>query len=181
MTRSYKQQLKGSAPRQRPASQLWPLVGSALKCDSLNELGSSSTRPSLAGPAAEELFCGTITDGGDLADCEMAREHLSRSISNPLQVAAELARCRAAAARLVRSAWAQQRIRLLFRLAEAVEDDFRAGCGQGPGYAQSIPLVDPVTSDTLPASAPPLRIFSGLMAMFIACPPVLRRMSFLSC
>ena len=43
MTRSYKQQLKGSILRQRPASQLWPLVGSALKCDSLNELGSSST------------------------------------------------------------------------------------------------------------------------------------------
>ena len=43
MPRSYKQQLKGSVPRQRPASQLWPLVGSALKFDSLNELGSSST------------------------------------------------------------------------------------------------------------------------------------------
>jgi hypothetical protein len=67
----------------------------------------------LAGPAAEEMFCGPITDGGDEPDLRMAREHLARSISNPLQAAAELSRCRAAAERLIRSAWAQQRIRLL--------------------------------------------------------------------
>jgi hypothetical protein len=42
----------------------------------------------------------------------MAREHIARSV-NPLQVGVELARHRDAAARLVRSAWAQQRIRLL--------------------------------------------------------------------
>ena len=67
----------------------------------------------LAGIAAEELFCGPIPDGGDLADLRMAREHLSRAIADPLQAAAELSRCRAAAERLVRSAWAQQRIRVL--------------------------------------------------------------------
>ena len=36
-----------------------------------------------------------------------------RRIANPLQAAAELARYRDAAQRLVRTAWAQQRIRLL--------------------------------------------------------------------
>jgi hypothetical protein len=66
----------------------------------------------LSGPAAEELFFGSITDDGDLADYEMAREYLSRGL-DPLHAAAELSRCRAAAERLVRSAWAQQRIRLL--------------------------------------------------------------------
>jgi hypothetical protein len=32
-----------------------------------------------------------------------------------------------------------------------------------------IPLVEPVTSDTFPASSPPLSIFSGLIAIFMAC------------
>ena len=59
------------------------------------------------------MFCGPITDGGDQPDLRMARECVARSISNPLQAAIELARCRVAAERLVRSAWAQQRIRLL--------------------------------------------------------------------
>ena len=63
-----------------------------------------------AGICAEEMLCGPITDDGDLPDLRMVREHITRSISNPLQAAAELARCRDAAARLVRSAWAQQRI-----------------------------------------------------------------------
>jgi hypothetical protein len=67
----------------------------------------------LAGIAGEELFCGPITGGGDQPDLQMAREYLARSISNPLRAAAELSRCRTAAERLVRSAWAQQRIRLL--------------------------------------------------------------------
>jgi hypothetical protein len=67
----------------------------------------------LCGPAAETLFCGPIEDGSDAGDLQMAREYLARSISNPLRAAAELARCRAAAERLVRSAWAQQRIHLL--------------------------------------------------------------------
>jgi hypothetical protein len=67
----------------------------------------------LCGPAAEELFCGAIEDGSDAGDLQMAREYLARSISNPLRAAAELARCRAAAERLVRSTWAQHRIRSL--------------------------------------------------------------------
>jgi hypothetical protein len=67
----------------------------------------------LAGIAAEEMFCEPITDGGDEPDLRMAREHLSRAISNSLQAAAELARCRDAAQRLVRSAWATRHIRLL--------------------------------------------------------------------
>jgi hypothetical protein len=66
-----------------------------------------------AGICAEELLVGPIEDGGDLPDLLMVREHLARSIANPLQAAAELSRCRAAAERLVRSAWAQARIRLL--------------------------------------------------------------------
>jgi hypothetical protein len=66
----------------------------------------------LSGPAAEELFFGSIEDGGDLADYEMAREYLSRSIS-PLRAAAEFGSLRDSAQRLVRSAWAQQRIRVL--------------------------------------------------------------------
>jgi hypothetical protein len=67
----------------------------------------------LAGPEAETLFCGPITDGSDEGDLRTAREFLARSIPNPLRAAAELARCRDAAARLVRSAWAQRRIRVL--------------------------------------------------------------------
>jgi len=67
----------------------------------------------LAGIAAEEMFCGPITDGGDQPDLRMAREYLARSVPNPLRAAAELARCRDAAQRLVRSQWAQRRIRVL--------------------------------------------------------------------
>ena len=66
-----------------------------------------------AGIAAEELLCGPITDGSDQPDLRMAREYITRRVSSPLQVSLELARCRAAAERLVRSAWAQQHIRLL--------------------------------------------------------------------
>jgi hypothetical protein len=47
------------------------------------------------------------------ATCRWHENTLTRSISNPLHAAAELSRCRDAAERLVRSAWAQQRIRLL--------------------------------------------------------------------
>jgi hypothetical protein len=43
----------------------------------------------------------------------MAREYLARCVANPLQAAAELARYRDAAQRLVRSPWARHRIRLL--------------------------------------------------------------------
>ena len=59
----------------------------------------------------------------------------------------------------------------LLRLAEAVEDDLRAGGSQGSGNAKPMPLVDPVTSDTLPSSACRLLIFCGLMAMFMAKAP----------
>ena len=69
----------------------------------------------LAGAEAEKIYCsgGPITGGSDADDLRMAREIVARSIPNPLQAAAELSRCRDAAARLVRSTWAQQRIRLL--------------------------------------------------------------------
>jgi hypothetical protein len=43
----------------------------------------------------------------------MACEYLARCVANPLQAAAELARYRDAARRLVRSPWAHQRIHLL--------------------------------------------------------------------
>jgi hypothetical protein len=67
----------------------------------------------LAGPEGETLFCGQISDGGDLADLEMARAYLSRSIVNPLQAAAQLSLCKSAAARLVRSEFARDRIKVL--------------------------------------------------------------------
>ncbi len=67
----------------------------------------------LSGPEAERELCGAADDGGDHLDYEMAREYLARHITNPLNAAAELARYRDAAQRLVRSPWAQQRIRLL--------------------------------------------------------------------
>jgi hypothetical protein len=63
----------------------------------------------LAGPEAEILFCGAITDGADYGDYTMARETLARHF-DPLRAAIELARCRVAAERLVRSEFAQQRI-----------------------------------------------------------------------
>jgi hypothetical protein len=63
----------------------------------------------LAGPEA----CCSINDGSDRVAYEMARKYLARRVANPLQAVAELVRNRNAAQRLVRSAWAQQRIRLL--------------------------------------------------------------------
>ena len=66
--------------------------------------------------AGEEAIASTnylVLDGGDEPDLQMAREHLSCAIADPLRAAQELARCRAAAERLVRSAWAQGRIRVL--------------------------------------------------------------------
>jgi hypothetical protein len=67
----------------------------------------------LSGPAAEELFCGRIEDGGDGPDLRMAREQVSRAIADPLRVGIELARCRVAAERLVSSKFAQDRIKVL--------------------------------------------------------------------
>ena len=66
----------------------------------------------LAGPAGEEAFFGSIEDGSDEGDYAMAREYLSHAIADPLRAAAELARCRAAAERLVRSQFGATRIRL---------------------------------------------------------------------
>jgi hypothetical protein len=66
----------------------------------------------LAGPEAEKEFCGPISDDSDRVDYQMAYEYLARQL-NPLQVGAEFLRYRDAAQRLVRSAWARHRIRLL--------------------------------------------------------------------
>jgi hypothetical protein len=43
----------------------------------------------LAGPAAEEYFCGPIKDGSDEADYQMARRCLARRFS-PLRIGVEL-------------------------------------------------------------------------------------------
>ncbi len=67
----------------------------------------------LSGPEAEREFCRAADDGGDCIDYEMARRYLARRIDNPLHAAAELARFREAAQRLVRSPCTQARIRLL--------------------------------------------------------------------
>jgi hypothetical protein len=66
--------------------------------------------PCFAGPEAEREFCGPINNGSDRVYYEMARDYLARRVVNPLQAAAELARHRVAAQRLVRSTWAQHRI-----------------------------------------------------------------------
>jgi len=63
----------------------------------------------MAGGAAEEYFCGAI-NGSDRIDIEMAKRYLARQF-DPLQIEAEIARGRAAAGRLVRDPWAQERIR----------------------------------------------------------------------
>jgi hypothetical protein len=48
-----------------------------------------------AGAEAEKIYCaGPIADGSDAGDLRMAREIAARSFPNPLQAAAELARCR---------------------------------------------------------------------------------------
>jgi hypothetical protein len=66
----------------------------------------------LAGPEGEREMCGPITDDSDRVDHERARAYLARQL-DPLQVGTALARFRDAAQRLIRSPWAQQRIRLL--------------------------------------------------------------------
>jgi hypothetical protein len=67
----------------------------------------------LAGPEAQREFCGHISDGSDRVDYQMARQYLARHVPNPVQAAAELARYRDAAQRLVRSTWARRRIAVL--------------------------------------------------------------------
>jgi hypothetical protein len=64
----------------------------------------------LAGPAAEEMFCGPIADSSDRADYEMARRYLAR-YRGPLHVEAEIVRLRDVAERLVCTPWAQECIR----------------------------------------------------------------------
>jgi hypothetical protein len=66
----------------------------------------------LAGPAAEEMLVGPITDGSDAADYRMAREHIANAkhIDDPMRAMVEFERCRAAAARLVLTPWARRRI-----------------------------------------------------------------------
>jgi hypothetical protein len=64
----------------------------------------------LAGPAAEELFCGAITDGSDQVDYEMARTYLARRF-DPLRIGVEIGRARDAAGRLVKDQ--QQRMRAI--------------------------------------------------------------------
>jgi hypothetical protein len=64
----------------------------------------------LAGPAAEEFFCGPITDGSDRIDIEMARRYLARRF-DLLRIEVELGRARDAAGRLVKDQ--QQRIRAI--------------------------------------------------------------------
>ena len=66
----------------------------------------------LAGLEAERKFCCSINDGSDRVDYRTAYEYLARQL-NPLQIGAELTRYRDAAQRLVRSPWAQHRIRVL--------------------------------------------------------------------
>jgi len=60
----------------------------------------------LCGPASEEYFCGPITDASDQTDVAMAREYLGRAVE-ALHIGVPLARHRASADRLVRTAWAR--------------------------------------------------------------------------
>jgi hypothetical protein len=66
----------------------------------------------LCGPAAEQLFCGSIEPGSDRSDIAMAREHLASRIER-WRIAAEMVRLRGSAERLVATAWAQARIALI--------------------------------------------------------------------
>jgi hypothetical protein len=67
---------------------------------------------SLAGPMAEERFCGVIDDGGSDIDYEKARGYLALWLA-PSQVEGELVRLTDEAKSLVRKRWARRRIRLL--------------------------------------------------------------------
>jgi hypothetical protein len=67
----------------------------------------------MSGAAAEEFFCGPITDGGDCVDLEMARDYLTRAGFDPLRVGAGLKQARDAAQRLVRTPAVEDRIRLI--------------------------------------------------------------------
>jgi hypothetical protein len=56
----------------------------------------------LSGPEAERVFRGPMVAGGDAPDQRMARQHASERLAS-FEVEAELSRCCAAAARMVRS------------------------------------------------------------------------------
>jgi hypothetical protein len=56
----------------------------------------------LSGPAAEQVFCGPITDGADQVDIEMAGGYLRECYSDG-QIEQQFARMRTAAERLVRT------------------------------------------------------------------------------
>jgi hypothetical protein len=64
----------------------------------------------LSGPAAEELFCGPITDGGDHTDLTMAKNYIKDSYYPEITHGYHLSRLRSAAEHLVRSHWAKERI-----------------------------------------------------------------------
>ena len=66
----------------------------------------------LAGPSAEQLFCGSIEPGTDRFDLAMAREHLARRFA-PLRIGAEMVRLRGSAEALVSLLWARRRIELI--------------------------------------------------------------------
>jgi len=66
----------------------------------------------LAGPASELFFCGSITDGADRTDIATACEYLA-DYFDALTIEARIKQARDATDRLVRTAWAQGRIRLI--------------------------------------------------------------------
>jgi hypothetical protein len=66
----------------------------------------------LAGSESEKEFFGTSDDDDSRGDLDSARAELARRYA-PLQIGFQLLRHRDAARRLVSSAWAQQKIRVL--------------------------------------------------------------------
>jgi hypothetical protein len=66
----------------------------------------------LAGPVAEAMHCGAITDGGDEGDYQMARHYLAHRCG-PLQIGTEIDRLRDAAARLLKTEWASRSVHLI--------------------------------------------------------------------
>jgi stage V sporulation protein SpoVS len=67
----------------------------------------------LSGPASEITYVGPITDNSDDVDYAMARRYLAEDGVDPVMIGVEFERLRDAAHRLVRTDWAQQRIRLI--------------------------------------------------------------------
>jgi hypothetical protein len=67
----------------------------------------------LSGPASEIAYVGPITDNSDDVDYAMARRYLAEDGADPVLIGIEIGRLRDAADRLVRTPWAQARIRLI--------------------------------------------------------------------